>query len=175
LVLDDQWQAVREGWVNELLEMVVLPFSHSWIRKACIYKHPIQPNFQFTVYNLILLCFFFFVLWVISFYSIQKSRPFISNVISLKSYIFLVLAESESLTVRQFKFRFFKILIVLSRQGQNCAHHVFLQLHMHLKPQTQEQTLVPSVDRILHHHQTILQLTYYMFLPTHFHGLFVNF
>ncbi|CAO3675092.1 unnamed protein product [Umbelopsis vinacea] len=29
LVLDDQWQAVREGWVNELLEMVVLPFSHS--------------------------------------------------------------------------------------------------------------------------------------------------
>jgi hypothetical protein len=69
LVLDDQWQAVREGWVNELLEMVVLPFSHSWIRKACIYKHPIQPNLHFTVYNLILLCF-------VSFCGLFFSIPF---------------------------------------------------------------------------------------------------
>ncbi|GAB5585547.1 hypothetical protein Unana1_00447 [Umbelopsis nana] len=29
LVLDDEWPAVRERWVNELLEMLVLPFSHS--------------------------------------------------------------------------------------------------------------------------------------------------
>ncbi|KAL0139654.1 hypothetical protein V8B55DRAFT_1526062 [Mucor lusitanicus] len=28
LVMDDEWQQIRERWVNDLLEMVVLPLSH---------------------------------------------------------------------------------------------------------------------------------------------------